>query len=194
MTLFIGGTFSFSINADECKQQSSLTVGLFSNLLAASRDNIRSQIVRLLSAGGVVQPRPQLLLLSSCPLPPSNHLRHQHHLHKGCPPFKKVQFFWTLFKRPLTPPPFYLNICPILQGVFFKTRFCREWKFDIMYLFHPKFHHQCLKSPFSCKFHVVKWPPEHTTISDIIFEHGLTPPPVWTMFKKTALFSRDGFP
>ena len=38
---------------------------------------------------------------------------------KGCPPFKKVQFFWTLFKRPLTPPPFYLNICPILQGVFF---------------------------------------------------------------------------
>ena len=24
---------------------------------------------------------------------------------KGCPPFKKVQFFWTLFKRPLPPPP-----------------------------------------------------------------------------------------
>ena len=37
---------------------------------------------------------------------------------KGCHPFKKVQFFLTLFKRPLTPPPFYLNICPILQGVF----------------------------------------------------------------------------
>ena len=36
---------------------------------------------------------------------------------KGSPHFKKVQFFWTLFKRPLTPPPFYLNICPILQGV-----------------------------------------------------------------------------
>ena len=38
---------------------------------------------------------------------------------KGCPPFKKVQFFLPFFKRPLTPPPpFYLNICPILQGVF----------------------------------------------------------------------------
>ena len=44
-------------------------------------------------------------------------------LAKGCHPERKVQFFWTLFKRPLTPPPFYLNICPILQGVFFKTRF-----------------------------------------------------------------------
>ena len=56
---------------------------------------------------------------------------------KGSHPVRKVQFFWTLFKRPLTPP-FYLNICPILQGVFFKTRFCREWKFDIMYLFYPQ--------------------------------------------------------
>ena len=42
---------------------------------------------------------------------------------KGSHPPRKVQFFLTLFKRPLTPPPFYLNICPILQGVFFKTRF-----------------------------------------------------------------------
>ena len=36
---------------------------------------------------------------------------------------KKVQFFLTLFKRPLTPPPFYLNIYPILQGVFFYSVF-----------------------------------------------------------------------
>ena len=43
------------------------------------------------------------------------------YLAKGCPHFKKVQFFLTLFKRPLTPPPFYLNICPILQGVFFNN-------------------------------------------------------------------------
>ena len=42
---------------------------------------------------------------------------------KGCPHFKKVQFFLTLFERPLTPPPFYLNICPILQGVFFERVF-----------------------------------------------------------------------
>ena len=56
---------------------------------------------------------------------------------KGCLPFKKVQFFLTLFKRPSTPPPFYLNICPILQGVFFWTLFKRPlpppppfiWKF-----------------------------------------------------------------
>ena len=40
--------------------------------------------------------------------------------YKGSPPLRKVQFFLTLFKRPLPPPPFYLNICPILQGVFFK--------------------------------------------------------------------------
>ena len=40
-------------------------------------------------------------------------------LDKGSPPFRKVQFFLSLFKRPLPPPPFYLNICPILQGVFF---------------------------------------------------------------------------
>ena len=39
---------------------------------------------------------------------------------KGSHPERKVKFFWTLFKRPLTPPPFYLNICPILQGVFFE--------------------------------------------------------------------------
>ena len=29
---------------------------------------------------------------------------------KGSPPVRKVQFFWTLFKKPLTPPPFRLNI------------------------------------------------------------------------------------
>ena len=29
---------------------------------------------------------------------------------KGSHPERKVQFFWTLFKRPLTPPPFRLNI------------------------------------------------------------------------------------
>ena len=29
---------------------------------------------------------------------------------KGSHPLRKVQFFWTLFKRPLTPPPFRLNI------------------------------------------------------------------------------------
>ena len=42
---------------------------------------------------------------------------------KGSRPVRKVQFFLTLFKRPLPPPPFYLNICPILQGVFFKRVF-----------------------------------------------------------------------
>ena len=82
---------------------------------------------------------------------------------KGSHPLRKVQFFWTLFKRPLTPPPFRLNICPILQGGAGSENLIQCTYFT------PKFHHQCLKSPFSCKFHVVKWPPEHTTISDIIF-------------------------
>ena len=36
----------------------------------------------------------------------------------GEPTCKKSAVFLTLFKRPLTPP-LYLNICPILQGVFF---------------------------------------------------------------------------
>ena len=45
------------------------------------------------------------------------------HCDKGSLRVRKVKFFWTLFKRPLTPPPFYLNICPILQGVFFKRVF-----------------------------------------------------------------------
>ena len=44
-------------------------------------------------------------------------------VNQGSHPERKVQFFLTLFKRPLPPPPFYLNICPILQGVFFKTPF-----------------------------------------------------------------------
>ena len=51
----------------------------------------------------------------------SNPIIENKQLHKGCHPFKKVQFFLTLFKRPFTPPPFYLNICPILQGVFFNN-------------------------------------------------------------------------
>ena len=42
---------------------------------------------------------------------------------KGSHPPRIVQFFLTLFKRPLSPPPFFLNICPILQGVFFKRVF-----------------------------------------------------------------------
>ena len=54
------------------------------------------------------------------------HLKHNYQLVRlGKPSRKKSAVFLTLFKRPLTPfpPPFYLNICPILQGVFFKTRF-----------------------------------------------------------------------
>ena len=40
----------------------------------------------------------------------------------GKPSGKKSAVFLTLFKMPLTPP-LYLNICPILQGVFFKRVF-----------------------------------------------------------------------
>ena len=37
-------------------------------------------------------------------------LGHSVLLHKGSHPLRKVQFFWTLFKKPLPPPPFRLNI------------------------------------------------------------------------------------
>ena len=42
---------------------------------------------------------------------------------KGSHPARKVQFFFNIVQKAFDPPPFYLNICPILQGVFFKTRF-----------------------------------------------------------------------
>ena len=37
---------------------------------------------------------------------------------KGCHPFKKVQFFLTLFKRPLTPPPFIWTFVLFCRGCF----------------------------------------------------------------------------
>ena len=41
----------------------------------------------------------------------------------GKPSCKKSAVFLNIVQKALDPPPFYLNICPILQGVFFKTRF-----------------------------------------------------------------------
>ena len=47
--------------------------------------------------------------------------------HKGSHPLRKVQFFLTFFKRPLTPPPpFVWTSCRICSE-------CREWKFDILF-------------------------------------------------------------
>ena len=40
-------------------------------------------------------------------------------INKGSHPERKVQFFWTLFKRPLTPPPFVWTSC----GEFFLKEF-----------------------------------------------------------------------
>ena len=40
---------------------------------------------------------------------------------KGSPHFKKVQFFFNIVQKAFAPPPFYLNICPILRGVFFNN-------------------------------------------------------------------------
>ena len=50
---------------------------------------------------------------------------------------EKCSFFEHCSKG-LWPPPLYLNICPILQGVFFKTRFWALKMVVIMYLFHPQ--------------------------------------------------------
>ena len=36
---------------------------------------------------------------------------------------KKCSFFFNIVQKAFDPPPFYLNICPILQGVFFKRVF-----------------------------------------------------------------------
>ena len=41
----------------------------------------------------------------------------------GKPTRKKSTVFFNIVQKAFDPPPFYLNICPILQGVFFKTRF-----------------------------------------------------------------------
>ena len=41
----------------------------------------------------------------------------------GMPSFQKSGFFLKIFQKAFAPPPFYLNICPILRGVFFKRVF-----------------------------------------------------------------------
>ena len=41
----------------------------------------------------------------------------------GKPFIKKSAVFFNIVQKAFDPPPLYLNICPILQGVFFKTRF-----------------------------------------------------------------------
>ena len=41
----------------------------------------------------------------------------------GMPPFQKSAVFLNIVQKAFDPPPFYLNICPILQGVFFKRVF-----------------------------------------------------------------------
>ena len=39
----------------------------------------------------------------------------------GMPPFQKSAVFLNIVQKAFDPPPFYLNICPILQGVFFNN-------------------------------------------------------------------------
>ena len=41
----------------------------------------------------------------------------------GKPPFQKSAVFFNIVQKAFDPPPFYLNICPILRGVFFKRIF-----------------------------------------------------------------------
>ena len=48
-------------------------------------------------------------------------------LHLGMPPFQKSAVFLNIVQKAFDPPPFYLNICPILRGVFFKRIF-EHWK------------------------------------------------------------------
>ena len=39
----------------------------------------------------------------------------------GMPPCEKSAVFLNIVQKAFDPPPFYLNICPILQGVFFNN-------------------------------------------------------------------------
>ena len=41
----------------------------------------------------------------------------------GKPSRKKSAVFLNIVQKAFDPPPFYLNICPILQGVFFYSVF-----------------------------------------------------------------------
>ena len=41
----------------------------------------------------------------------------------GKPTCKKSEVFLNIVQKAFDPPPFYLNICPILQGVFFERVF-----------------------------------------------------------------------
>ena len=41
----------------------------------------------------------------------------------GKPSREKSAVFFNIVQKAFDPPPLYLNIFPILQGVFFKTRF-----------------------------------------------------------------------
>ena len=41
----------------------------------------------------------------------------------GKPSFQKSAVFLNIVQKAFDPPLFYLNICPILQGVFFKRVF-----------------------------------------------------------------------
>ena len=45
----------------------------------------------------------------------------------GKPTFQKSAGFLNIVQKAFDPPPFYLNICPILRGVFFKRIF-EHWK------------------------------------------------------------------
>ena len=68
---------------------------------------------------------------------------------KGCPPFKKVQFFWTLFKRPLTPPPFIWTFVLFCRGCFLNA-FLSIW-YNVPIL-PPNFTINASKVPFHANF------------------------------------------
>ena len=46
------------------------------------------------------------------------HATLKNYLDKGSHPLRKVQFFLTLFKRPLTPPPLFEHLSFFAGGVF----------------------------------------------------------------------------
>ena len=112
---------------------------------------------------------------------------------KGSPPFKKVQFFLTLFKRgggggqPMFKN--YVGNCRVFWRSFNNMKFAWKGTFEaLMVKFGGKIGtlYQMLKNAFK------KHPLQNRT--NVQIKGGGGSKAFWTMFKKTALFWNGGIP
>ena len=71
------------------------------------------------------------------------------HRYKGSHSLRKVQFFWTVFKRPLTPPPFIWTFVLFCRGCFLNV-FLSIW-YNVP-ISPPNFTINASKVPFHANF------------------------------------------